>query len=98
MLRKTPLMIGLALIGSWSMFTLLLMQANPPAEASQRQAQTSAGASPTLDELVSGRLSIVDLTWTLDADNPYWPAENYEPFHLKTIATIDENGVLSKAF
>jgi kynurenine formamidase len=51
-----------------------------------------------LDDLVSGRLSIVDLTWALDDKNPYWPAENYEPFRLKTIATIEKNGVLSKAF
>lgn len=54
--------------------------------------------SPTLDALVSGRLKIVDLTWTLDETNPYWPAANYEPFRLTTIATLEKNGVLSKAF
>ena len=52
----------------------------------------------TLDELVSGELPLVDLTWTLDEKNPYWPAANYKPFHLTTIATLEENGVLSKAF
>jgi kynurenine formamidase len=66
--------------------------------AEQRPLKPSGDAGLTLDELVSGKLSIVDLTWTLDDGNPYWPAENYEPFHLKTIATIEKNGVLSKAF
>ena len=66
--------------------------------AEEKAAEGTTTTSPTLDELVSGKLAIVDLTWTLDAANPYWPAENYEPFHLKTIATIEKNGVLSKAF
>lgn len=66
--------------------------------AEEKAKQVTTKDSPTLDELVSGKLAIVDLTWTLDAANPYWPAENYEPFHLKTIATIEKNGVLSKAF
>lgn len=60
--------------------------------------QDQTAPSPTLDDLVSGRLKIVDLTWTLDETNPYWPAENYEPFRLTTIATLEKNGVLSKAF
>ncbi len=54
--------------------------------------------SPTLDDVVSGKLKIVDLGWPLNDKNPYWPAEDYEPFRLKTIATIEKNGVLSKAF
>lgn len=98
MLRKTTVAIGLALISSWAIRLLHPLHANPPAEAGLQTARIAASTSPTLDELVSGRLSIVDLTWTLDADNPYWPADNYEPFQLKTIATIDQNGVLSKAF
>lgn len=66
---------------------------------------TGTGTSPpptgnpsTLDDLSSGRLRIVDLGYTLDDKNPYWPAENYEPFRLRTIATIEKDGVLSKAF
>lgn len=98
MLRKTTVAIALVLISSWGIRLLHPLHANPPAEASQQTARIAASTSPTLVELVSGRLAIVDLTWTLDADNPYWPAENYEPFQLKTIATIDQNGVLSKAF
>jgi len=63
-------------------------------ESSNRQA-----AGPlTLDQLVSGQLKIVDLGWSLNDKNPYWPAPDYEPFRLKTIATLEKNGVLSKAF
>jgi kynurenine formamidase len=54
--------------------------------------------SLTLDQLCSGRLQIVDLTYTLNDKSPYWPGEDYEPFRLKTIATLEKNGVLSKAF
>src|SRR5437879_6589742 len=71
--------------------------------SSARLTAAGAGApsraeSLTLDELVSGKLKIVDLGWSLNDKNPYWPADDYEPFRLKTIATIEKNGVLSKAF
>ncbi|MBI3862484.1 MAG: cyclase family protein [Planctomycetia bacterium] len=55
-------------------------------------------AAPTLDQLASGRLPVVDLGWPLNDTSPYWPAENYLPFRLTTIATLEKNGVLSKAF
>ncbi|MBS0265844.1 MAG: cyclase family protein [Planctomycetes bacterium] len=61
-------------------------------------AEPAQPAPLTLDQLVSGQLKIVDLGWSLNDTSPYWPAENYEPFRLKTIATIEKNGVLSKAF
>ncbi len=57
-----------------------------------------ASAALTLDQLTSGKLKIVDLTYSLNDQNAYWPAANYEPFRLKTIATLEQNGVLSKAF
>ncbi len=41
---------------------------------------------------------IVDLTYPLNADNAYWPGEKYKPFELHTIATLEKDGVLSKAF
>jgi len=65
----------------------------PPAVA-----EPAPGGAPTLDDLCNGRMQIVDLTYTLNDKNPFWPAENYEPFRLKTIATIEKDGVLSKAF
>src|SRR5690349_5470906 len=53
---------------------------------------------PTLADLASGKLELVDLSYPLNAQNAYWPAENYRPFQLDTIATLEKNGVLSKAF
>jgi kynurenine formamidase len=66
----------------------------------------AAGAEPiappssavTFDDLVSGRAKIVDLSYPLNKNSAFWPGENYKPFELHTIATLEQNGVLSKAF
>lgn len=58
---------------------------------------TSFAAEPMVDVLGKSA-KVVDLTYTLNEQTPYWPGENYVPFELKTIATIEKNGVLSKAF
>ncbi len=55
-------------------------------------------SAPTLDELVDGKLRLVDLTHSLNESSAHWPGENYEPFRLRTLATLEKNGVLSKAF
>ncbi|MCC7085244.1 MAG: cyclase family protein [Pirellulales bacterium] len=52
----------------------------------------------SLDDVAAGRAKIVDLAHDLNPQSPYWPGENYRPFELRTIATIDRDGVLSKAF
>lgn len=62
------------------------------------EGSNAAGSGLTLEDLASGKLKIVDLTYSLNDKNAYWPAANYEPFRLKTIATLEQNGVLSKAF
>lgn len=54
--------------------------------------------TPTLQDIASGGLEIVDLTYPLSADNPHWPAENYRPFSFETLATLEEDGVFSGAF
>ena len=48
--------------------------------------------------MAAGKARIIDLTHVLNEKNAYWPGPGYEPFHLKTIATIENDGVLSKAF
>lgn len=48
--------------------------------------------------VVTSRSKVIDLSYPLNADNAYWPGENYQPFQLRTIATLEANGVLSKAF
>jgi kynurenine formamidase len=55
-------------------------------------------AAPSLDDLVAGKLTIIDLAWPLNPNSAFWPGDNYKPFELHTIATLEKEGVLSKAF
>ncbi|MBX9787470.1 MAG: cyclase family protein [Pirellulales bacterium] len=55
-------------------------------------------AVPTLDDLAAGRVRIIDLSYPLNSKAAYWPGDNYKPFDLRTIATLERDGVLSKAF
>lgn len=54
--------------------------------------------APTLAQLCAGGVPIVDLAHTLSAEDPYWPGDDYQPLELKTIATLERDGVLSKTF
>ena len=67
-------------------------------QGGQFTAADTIGRVLSLDQLCSGGLKIVDLTWPLNAKGAFWPGENYQPFERDTIATIERNGVLSKAF
>jgi kynurenine formamidase len=58
----------------------------------------AAADRAVLDRLSRGKLRIVDLTYPLNAESAFWPGATYEPFRLKTIATLEKDGVLSKAF
>jgi len=88
MQRIVVLVAAIALAAWWAAW----LGSSPP--------PTLRGAAvhgPSLDDLFQGRVTVVDLTWTLNDTSPYWPGENYRPFQLTTIATIEKNGVLSKA-
>lgn len=87
------LTLAVAAIGGW-----LSSSALPTADGNGLAPPEKKPVAPTLDELCSGRLRIVDLGYTLNDKSPFWPGEDYEPFRLKTIATLEKNGVLSKAF
>jgi kynurenine formamidase len=65
---------------------------------STRDSAAGDPAPPTLTDLAGGKLRIIDLGYALNDKSPYWPGDNYEPFKLKTIATLEKNGVLSKSF
>lgn len=81
--------VVIAVVG-WSVFAVGL--------AAPRSADDSnSGPAKRLEQLVSGEMRIVDLTYALNRDNPYWPGEIYKPFELKTIATLEKDGVLSKS-
>ncbi len=67
------------------------------AEEPRAAPNPKASAAITMDDLVSGRARIIDLTYALNSQNAFWPGENYKPFELKTLATLEKDGVLSKA-
>ncbi len=52
----------------------------------------------TLGNVISGDVRMLDLTYSLNDQSPFWPGDNYQPFQLRTIATLEKNGVSSKAF
>ena len=86
-----------ALIGGILLLGLVGLSSHSQLAQGESKNDAPKTAPITFDDLVAGRLQIIDLTWTLDDKNPYWPAENYEPFRVTTIATLEKNGVLSKA-
>jgi kynurenine formamidase len=66
--------------------------------ATQTAFDGGRGSQDTLDALAAGKARIFDLAWPLNSKNAYWPGDNYKPFELETIATLERDGVLSKAF
>lgn len=92
------LLAGLAL--SAGILANLALELNwaPGVQAAGSGPAVAAGAEPSLEDLASGKLPIVDLAWPLNPQSAYWPGENYKPFELHTIATLEKDGVLSKAF
>lgn len=88
--------ILLALAGGFVFAALL--EAAEPAKGGQSAPASATLAAATLDDLAAGRLPIVDLSWPLNADSAFWPGEGYEPFKLRDLATLEKDGVHSKAF
>lgn len=54
-------------------------------------------ASASLADLADGRLKLIDLSYPLNDQSNFWPGPGYHPFKIETIATLEQNGVLSKA-
>ena len=75
--------------------TAVLVASVPRLTVAQDVAATS---KISLADVAAGRARILDLTYVLNEKNAYWPGPGYEPFRLRTIATIEDDGVLSKAF
>lgn len=93
------LLLMLALVGGF-LLNLALERHSHVAPEEHRTAnfEVNAAETPTLDDLATGKLKIVDLAWPLNHQSNYWPGENYKPFDLQTIATLEKDGVLSKSF
>jgi kynurenine formamidase len=100
------LLIGLALAGGMALTVWLdapvaeepSKATSPPAHRAAEPPAATPTSGATLADLAAGKLSIVDLSWPLNDKSAYWPGENYQPFKLETIATLEKDGVLSKAF
>lgn len=70
-------------------------------ESAHAQNEPASGDSVqglTLGQLAAGETELVDLTYALNEKSPFWPGDDYQPFELRTIATLEKNGVSSKAF
>lgn len=54
---------------------------------------TSSGENniDRFEALFEGELKLLDLTYSLNSDNPYWPGPAYFPFKLRNIASIDSH-------
>jgi len=63
----------------------------------QEQPSSADSGSLTLDDVSGGRTRIVDLSYSLNEQTNFWPGDDYEPFTLETIATLEKDGVLSKS-
>lgn len=63
----------------------------------QDESDFTDSASLTLDDVIRGQTEILDLSYSLNEQTNFWPGDDYEPFTLETIATLEKDGVLSKA-
>ena len=98
LIRRSAIVMFVVFSAATSAVTSVALRLERVAAGDDESRDRKAAEPLTLDQLVSGQLKVIDLGWSLNDKNPYWPAPDYEPFHLKTIATIEKNGVLSKAF
>lgn len=55
-------------------------------------------AEDRFEILFRGDMKLVDLTYPLNPDNPYWPGPAYFPFRLENIANLDRDGAFSNTY
>jgi kynurenine formamidase len=93
----------MALAGGMLVNAVIELRSTSDARAASEPPRPKAKApatplGPSLADLAAGRLEIVDLAWPINAQSAFWPGDNYRPFELHTLATLEKDGVLSKAF
>jgi kynurenine formamidase len=85
-------------LSRWIMWPLCLIIAVTMTQDSNVCGQESSSAGNlTMADVAAGRARIVDLAYPLNESTNFWPGEKYAPFRLETIATLEKDGVLSKA-
>jgi len=96
------IVLGLCLAAGCIVARLLDLQEQIPPTSVANLTSAARAAEPdrqaTLDQLCQGKLKVVDLTWPLNQESAFWPGPKYKPFNLETLATLEKDGVLSKAF
>ncbi|MBI2876216.1 MAG: cyclase family protein [Candidatus Tectomicrobia bacterium] len=55
-------------------------------------------AADRFELLFQGKMRLIDLTYPLNPDNPYWPGPAYFPFRLDNIATLEREGAFSNTY
>src|SRR5262245_40956468 len=73
----------------------LLVASCQTAPQPQQVASPPAGL---LEGISTGQTRILDLTHTLNPQNPHWPGPGYEPMKYEIFATLDKDKVLSGRF
>src|SRR5207244_11042949 len=79
---------------SWGLALLVGLATPDIARAQQEPSTPDAVLELPLKALLSESVTVLDLTYSLNDRSPFWPGDNYEPFRLKTIATLEKNGVV----
>jgi kynurenine formamidase len=93
-------LFGLLVIPGTESISIARAQTATAAQPRDARPKSAGNDRPamSLADLAAGKLRVVDLAWPLNAQSAYWPGDNYKPFELTTIATLEKDGVLSKAF
>lgn len=92
---RSWLTLALTVVAAFSMVGQMTAKAQDPQTAPETN---DSVLNVTLSHLASGNVKLVDLTYPLNDKSPFWPGDNYQPFQLRTIATLEKNGVSSKSF
>lgn len=83
---------------SAALFVLTWLLFSVPAIGQQDGSKSDSVLNVTLGKLTAAEVQLLDLTHELNDKSPFWPGDDYQPFQLKTIATLEKNGVASKTF
>jgi kynurenine formamidase len=86
---------GMTFQGAVTCSLFLTVFASPERLVAQEPPRTAAAL--TMADVAAGLARIVDLAYPLNEQANFWPGERYQPFRLETIATLEKDGVLSKA-
>lgn len=57
--------------------------------------QTGVLNADTLENIMQGKQTVIDLTYPLNSKNAYWPGSSYFPFRYEAVATIEKDRVFS---